>query len=319
MQFRLGSIPVRVRAYFFLMAVMLGAQFRTPQLVGTWIAIVFVSVLVHELGHALVGKAFGLVPQIDLHGMGGTTSWVKGREKLGPGRSIAISLAGPFAGFVFGTIVLVYAKAGPGPKSPYAAFALEQLLWVNFGWGIVNLLPMMPLDGGNVARSALDWVTKGRGEKPARILSIAIAGLALVWAAINAQAWLGLLAAMFTWSNVQAYRQIDQRKLDVPLAEAIEKAYGALDRQDGAAAIALLRPTLAAGTTLELRQIGLRLFAYALLLEGQWGELLPLLDRERDVIGAEELARYAKAARELGRTDDASAIDAIRTALAPSA
>jgi len=317
--FRLGSIPVRVRAYFFLMAVMLGAQNRSPQLIALWIGVVFVSVLIHELGHALIGRAFGLAPQIELHGMGGTTSWIGGREKLGPGRSIAISLAGPFAGFLFGTLVFVVAKLLPHTPSPMVAVAIEQLLWVNIGWGIINLLPMMPLDGGNVARSTLDWLTKGNGEKPARILSIVLAGLLLLWAAINKQLWMGFLGAMFTWSNVQAFRQIDQRRVDLPLAEAIEKSYAALDRQDGAAAVNLLRPVLVPNASIELRQIALRLFAYGLLLEGQWPELLPLLDKERDLIGLEELGRYAKAARELGRADAAAEVDRIRMAITPAA
>ena len=60
------------------MAVVLGARLQRPDLIAIWVAIVFISVLVHELGHALVGRMFGLDPQIELHGMGGTTSWVNG-------------------------------------------------------------------------------------------------------------------------------------------------------------------------------------------------------------------------------------------------
>jgi Zn-dependent protease len=315
MTFRLGSIPVRVRGYFLLMAVMLGASFRSPPHIAIWVLVVFASILVHELGHALAGKAFGLTPHIELHGMGGTTSWIRGRVELAWWRSVIISLAGPFAGFAFGALVIVFARFGPPPKEPLVLFTIEQLRNVNIGWGVVNLLPMLPLDGGNVVRSVLDGITKGRGEKPARLLSIVIAGLALLFAVVTSQVWLGFLAALFTWSNVQAYRQAGQRALDAPLAAAIEKAYAALDRQDGAEAVALLRPVLAAPAAPELRQIGVRLFAYGLLLEGRWAELMPLLQREHAALGAEELARYAKAARELGRPEDAAQIDVLRTAV----
>jgi hypothetical protein len=229
-------------------------------------------------------------------------------------RSVAVSLAGPFAGSAFGALVLVAMRFAP-VEQPLAEFTIKQLLNVNIGWGIVNLLPMLPLDGGNVARAVLNGITKGRGEKPARVLSIVIAGLALVYAVVTSWLWLGFLAALFTWSNVQAFRQVDQRAVDAPLAQAIEKAYGALDRQDGAEAVALLRPVLLPGASADLRQIALRLFAYGLLLESQWGELLPLLERERETIGVEELSRYAKAARELGRPEDAARIDALRAGL----
>ena len=95
---RLGGIPVRIRGLFLVMAGVLGMSQGGPDVVAVWIAIVFVSVLVHELGHALVGRMFGLAPQIELHAMGGTTSWIEPRE-IGHARGIAISLAGPFAGF----------------------------------------------------------------------------------------------------------------------------------------------------------------------------------------------------------------------------
>src|SRR5205823_4885874 len=122
------------------------------------------------------------------------------------------------------------------------------------------------------ARSLLNGITKGRGEKPARILSVAIGALALLYAASVREPWIGLLAALFTWTNLQAFRQADQRALDAPLAQAIAKAYTALDRQDGAEAVAILRPVLSPKASPDLRQIGLRLYAYGLLMEGTWDE-----------------------------------------------
>lgn len=322
MVFRLGSIPVRIRLWFFLVTLMLGGQ-REPKLAALWIAIVFVSVLVHELGHALMGRRFGLLPQIELHGMGGTTSWLetiepgKDRIKIGPARSIAISLAGPFAGFAFGGVILLVSRLGWVPSHELGQQAFRWLVWVNIGWGLVNLVPMLPLDGGNVMRAALDGLTKGRGEKAARIVSIVFALMLLAFAAFSKQLWFGFLGALFVYNNVQAYRAVDQRKIDIPAVEAINAAYIALDAQDGAEAIRLLRPALAEPRlNVELRQIALRLFAYALLIEGEWTELMPLLDRERLTIGPTELARYARTAKELGRDDEATRIEALEKSAA---
>ena len=164
---RLGSIPVRVRGPFLFLALVLGARLQRPDLIAIWVAIVFVSVLVHELGHAFVGKVFGLSPQIELHGMGGTTSWVDGRD-VGHARSVAISLAGPFAGFALAGLLVLASRFGFKPHGAVGAKAFEMALEVNLTWGIFNLMPMLPLDGGNVVRSALNGLTKGRGEKAAR-------------------------------------------------------------------------------------------------------------------------------------------------------
>src|SRR5260370_39962134 len=97
MTFRIGKIPVRVLPSFFLVTLLFNLS-ANPSVLAVWMAVVFVSVLLHELGHASAGLAFGLEPRIDLHGMGGTTSWATART-LPTWQRVAISLAGPVAGF----------------------------------------------------------------------------------------------------------------------------------------------------------------------------------------------------------------------------
>src|SRR5271157_5706253 len=113
LSFRLGKIPVRILPSFFLMTVFLGMSALDLRL-AAWVLVVLVSVLVHELGHATMGLAFGLEPRIDLHGMGGTTSW-KTPKGLSTIQRIAISLAGPFAGFGVGAIVFGLGVGGVFP------------------------------------------------------------------------------------------------------------------------------------------------------------------------------------------------------------
>jgi len=317
LRFRLGSIPVRIHGTFLFLILVLGAQEKQLDRIAIWAGVALLSVLVHELGHALVGKAFGLEPQIELQGMGGLTHWQTSRD-IGHWRSIAISVAGPFAGFLVAVMLVLVGKAGFHPDGERAAFALKTALTVNVVWGVFNLAPMLPLDGGNVLRSFLNIVTTGRGEKPARIISVLVGGGFLLLAFRWGQLWLGGVAALFTWSNIQAYRQADTRKADVPLTQAIEQSYLALEKHDGAAAIALLRPVLVPQASEDLRAIALRIFCYALLIEGEWQELLPILGRNAVLIGVEEMTRYAKTARELDKIDEASAIESLITQLAPS-
>src|SRR4051812_19701946 len=102
MDLKIGSIPVRIRGQFLLMAVLLGMTERDPAKLAIWVAIVVVSIVIHELGHALVGKAFGLQPRIELYGMGGVTFFDGGdRQNISTVKSVAISVAGAFAGFLF--------------------------------------------------------------------------------------------------------------------------------------------------------------------------------------------------------------------------
>lgn len=313
MQFRLGSIPVRIRFPFVVLALVFSTlKGNDPKTIAIGVAMIFVAVMVHELGHALVGRAFGLTTSIELHGFGGATAWTVPPEKpLGSGRNILVSLAGPFAGFAFYAIVVAASRVAFDPKHPVAELALYWIRLACLGWGIANLLPMMPLDGGNVMRYVIDAFTKGKGEKPARVISIGIAGLVLMFAGATKNLLVGSLAAMFTFVNMQALRQADRRIVDFPLAEAVDKAYRALDKEDGATAIALLEPVLSDKATPELLATALRVLAYALLLEGEWPKLLLLLEHQRAMIGVEELERYARTARELGMVAEAERISGL--------
>ncbi|MGH7269486.1 MAG: M50 family metallopeptidase, partial [Polyangiaceae bacterium] len=141
LSFRLGKVPVRIAPSFFLMTALLGfGSINDLQVLATWMLVVLASVLVHELGHATMGLSLGLSPRIDLHGMGGTTSWAS-QHPLSSARRIAISLAGPGFGFAAGGAV-VLAKAAFGasvfPPTRMGGLVYDALLEVNFGWGLLN-------------------------------------------------------------------------------------------------------------------------------------------------------------------------------------
>ena len=102
--FRVGPFPVTIEASFLLMAVFFGYDRRggvTALL--SWVLVVFVSVLVHELGHAVFGRRLGARPQIYLRGMGGLTLTPLSR-RLGWAESVGLSLSGPLAGLLPGLL-----------------------------------------------------------------------------------------------------------------------------------------------------------------------------------------------------------------------
>jgi Zn-dependent protease len=201
--FKLGTIPVRVQPWFFLTTALMniGLLDHDPVRLPIWMAVVFASVLVHELGHALAVQAFGLKPAIELHGMGGTTIWA-GTKRISSAKTIVISLAGPFMGLLLGGVVFVaVSRADIG--SELGQWTAASLVYVNVFWGLLNLLPILPLDGGNVLLSVLDAATHGRGARPAHVVSLIVAVLALVPAYQMGYLWGGLLAILFASSNWQ--------------------------------------------------------------------------------------------------------------------
>jgi len=305
MELKLGTIPVRVHPWFLLMTLLLGSE-RDPVRIAIWAVVVLVSVLVHELGHAIVGRAFGLVPRIDLHGMGGTTSFGE-HAPLGNGRRVLISIAGPFAGFAFAAVVFTAQLAGLRPTHPLALHAVSLLFFVNVSWGIFNLLPMMPLDGGDVLRAVT-------GEKAARYVSVVVAAAIAVVAVRRGAWWVLYLGVLFAFQNVQAIRQLAQHRADEKLASAVTAAHAALENGTPNEAVALLQPAFVESASADLRQVALRVWLAALFATGGTSEATALIERERALVPLEDLDHYARALRERGSAQDAERVERLRSA-----
>lgn len=180
LRFRLFRMPVTVRGSFLVIAALIG-------LVGVgeveetiaWIAVVFVSILIHELGHAFTARAFGSEVAIELNGLGGLTRWSAPDGETPPGRRALIAASGSATGLLFGGLVwLVGNQFAPYP--PLVAFTLRSLIYVNVFWGLLNWLPIRPLDGGHLVESLLEKIAPNRAELIARIIFTATAAAALV-------------------------------------------------------------------------------------------------------------------------------------------
>jgi stage IV sporulation protein FB len=189
LRFPLFGFPVSIHPSFLLIAVLIG--FGSPNvtvgIVVSWTLVVLVSVLVHELGHAFVARGLGAKPTIDLYMLGGVTAFVPPRT-MGRLQSIWVTLAGPLAGFLLGGFVLSVAGAfgvdDPSLRIYSDASAAEQVvsiaIYVNLVWGLVNLLPILPLDGGNVVRNLLPGTPEQRGRWAA-IGSVVLAGALCIY------------------------------------------------------------------------------------------------------------------------------------------
>ncbi len=183
LNWRMLGTWVRIHPMFWLFSAILGwpAMKLGFEFLLLWIACVFVSILIHEFGHILVGRLFGSAGHIVLYSFGGLAI---GSNAL-PNRwqRILVSLAGPFAGFLFLGLVLMGARLLDNPHpSPLVKVGLHDLLWINLGWGILNLLPIWPLDGGQVSRDLFEGILPGRGVKVALAVSALVAAFLAVHA-----------------------------------------------------------------------------------------------------------------------------------------
>ncbi len=246
---RLFGIPVRVHPFFWVMAVLMGLggggkDGTRPAELLSWVAVVFVSILVHELGHAYLQRRYGGHPWITLHGIGGLASCDDCDRS--PRAQILISLAGPVAGFLFAALTVAairlsghaigvswsrevsrevysYITSGgavwiPGGILYWKPFTFDatnalvhNILFVNIVWGLINLLPVYPLDGGRISREVCTLSHPRRGI----VLSLQISiGVAIAMAAAGFIVWrdfyfllmFGYLAYI-NYQTLQSYQQ----------------------------------------------------------------------------------------------------------------
>lgn len=207
LRFRLFDMPVTVQGSFLLIAALIGfVGVGDAAQTAAWIVIVFFSILIHELGHAFTARSFGSRVAIELNGLGGLTRWSAPDGEITPGRRALIAAAGSAVGLFFGGVVwLVAAQFGPYPR--LAAFILESLIYVNVFWGLLNWLPIRPLDGGHLLESFLEKVAPRRAELIAKVIFTVTAAAALFVALSMRLFFIAILAGWLLLSEFTMGRQ----------------------------------------------------------------------------------------------------------------
>lgn len=161
---------------------------------------VIISILVHEFGHVFAVKWLLRAPStVVLWGLGGLCLHP---GTPSPGKQIGISLMGPAFGLGLGAVSLAAALLVP-EVSPVLSSFLATMVWINIFWTVANLLPILPLDGGQALRAALrKTLGAGRAARIARWVSIVAAGLALAAALYAGERFLALLAVLLLFQNL---------------------------------------------------------------------------------------------------------------------
>jgi stage IV sporulation protein FB len=197
--FKLFGIPVHLNVSFLLVAgVFLYAPGRSVSSMLVVIAMLLVSILWHEIGHAVAMKAYGYEPEISLMAFMGLT-YSSAERRPSDREELLIASAGPAAGLLLAGLAqmlreTMFADAYSHP--------LDALVIINVAVSVFNLLPAYPLDGGRIAKSLLQMVSPRGGETAAQVVSLVAAGLAIVYSVnhgmeITALILLGVAAVNF--------------------------------------------------------------------------------------------------------------------------
>jgi Zn-dependent protease len=254
-RFRIFGIPITIEPPFLVVLAILGVTPNRPPIwVIEWVLVAGVSVLAHELGHALAYRAFGVAPRIRLYSFGGLTYGAA----VPTARSIVVSLAGPLAGFAVGGVVFLVAQVVPAGSSAVDA-VVRDLLFVNIGWGLFNLLPIIPMDGGRATTAVLEALMGNRGELVGRAFSLVASGGLSIGALLVGQIYIALLAAIFAIVNLQELAAFRTR----PQWAALGDGWDALGRGEVAVSIDHARRIIRSRTSPEIRIAAAELLAWS--------------------------------------------------------
>lgn len=220
-----GSIPITIHPLFWLIAFFIGWMW-TMTLTGALlcVAVILFSVLFHEFGHALTARIFGQKTRIELAAFGGFT-YREGR-KLKLWEEFLVVLNGPVAGFLLFVIAyLVYKQVHI--ESTSLLFILKFTFVANLFWTIINLIPVLPLDGGHLLSIILEGIFGFKGVKMAIIAGLVIAVVISIFFFALGMFLVGALFLILTFESFRSlryYKIFSEKDRDTDLQELMKVA-----------------------------------------------------------------------------------------------
>lgn len=210
-KFKLFRYPVQIELTFLFILLIFGSSFLQRNDFGGFIEvslILLVSILIHEFGHALAFRHYKIESRILIHGMGGLCIPSSGR--LTPKDNMFVCLCGPFAGFALALIYFLFDRAGVIPETALPANYRSYLVYfINIGWGIFNLLPIYPLDGGQSLYNFLKWRKVSGSLKKALKVSIVFLTVIGGYALFKREIFIVVISAWFLYENIQKWNSMN--------------------------------------------------------------------------------------------------------------
>lgn len=216
LRFRLFGIPIGVHLTFGFLVFLpvLFGQRLSAAAIAAWGFAVFLAVLAHELGHALTARAFDARGvQVTLYGLGGVTTYRHGRGGMSHGKSFFVSAAGSFVGIVLGGLVWLARTNGLGEGAPPEIdYFLESFVFAALWWGVLNWIPIVPLDGGHMAESLAAMIDEDRAPLIGQIVTWTAVAIVVPLALLNGYQFAAIFVVLFALSGVREYRSKQEAK-----------------------------------------------------------------------------------------------------------
>ena len=209
-RFTIFGIPVQVQPFFWITLAIIGGALRADSSaailnIGLFVVAGFVSVLVHELGHALTARKFGAHSSITLQAFGGYAAY--SGASLTRRQTFAVTAAGPAIQILLGLAAFFLLRAMPN-LPPNASYFMFILMWISIVWAVLNLLPILPLDGGQM----LNVVLGPQRIKITLWTTIIVAvGVGLLLFQRTGSILFPLFLGMFAWQAFQALKENNWR------------------------------------------------------------------------------------------------------------
>ncbi len=206
-RFMIFNIPVTVQPWFWLtLAFISGRLFadsaRDIVFLLLFLIAGFISILVHELGHALTARNFGKRVEIVLQAFGGYAAY-SGGGPMSRKREFLVVAAGPGIQILLGLLALAIQRSVPAMSANMNYF-LGVLAGISLVWAILNLLPILPMDGGRLVETAL-----GPGRRKTALTVSCVTGGLICLASFTVffQPILGIIVGMFAYQSFKALQQ----------------------------------------------------------------------------------------------------------------
>jgi Zn-dependent protease/CBS domain-containing protein len=219
---RVAGIDVYLHGTFLLLIAFIAFSDLVGQGVpamvrGTLLVLaVFTTVVLHEFGHALMARRFGVRTQdITLLPIGGVARLEKMPDK--PDQQLLVALAGPavnvaIALLLFGLVRLLDGPVGIESVRHASGPFLTQLMWINVSLALFNLLPGYPMDGGRILRALL--AMRMAPERATQIAARVGQGVAVIFGAVGLfVSPLLMVIAVFVWLGAQAEHSVSTVKV----------------------------------------------------------------------------------------------------------
>ncbi len=200
-----GKIPIAIHPFFWVFAAIIG-WLMTQSLVGMfiWIGIILISVLVHEMGHATLAIIFKQHPRIELVALGGLTSYEGKNLKFS--QQFIIVLFGPLFGFLLAGVATLLLWMNIF-HAPIAFGIIKSIQIVNIFWSIINLVPVLPLDGGQLLRIALESKWGVKGFKASLFIGMLISAILALFFFAMQYFLAGALFFLFAFQSFDMFRK----------------------------------------------------------------------------------------------------------------